>query len=314
MTEPTPSPFRRSAPARRPAARIAAPAAALAAALGAALTTAAAGPALAQSTTRELSAAWRVSAEAGPPRAQAEGQRSSLALLEGWRTPDGGRMAGLTITLAPGWKTYWRVPGDAGIPPDFDWSGSENLERVEVRWPRPVAFDLFGMTTLGYKHAVTLPLAVTPRDPSRPVMLRLRFAYGVCSDICMPEMADLALLVPPTAAGPRARIEAALRDLPQTAAQAGARLTGCRIEGEGEARRLVAAVALPRPPAGPVHAIVEAPEPLWFEPGMAEPAPGGLAVSARLDPASGPGWLDRGAVRVTLLGADGAVVLQGCDR
>ncbi|MDF2232281.1 protein-disulfide reductase DsbD family protein [Albimonas sp. CAU 1670] len=283
-----------------------------AALLAAAALFAAPGAAEAGGPARSLSVAWSARAEAGPPTPEARAQRSALELLPGWTTEGGARIAGLTIRLDPGWKTYWRVPGDAGIPPDFDWSGSENVASVAVLWPRPVAFDLFGMTTLGYKHEVTLPLQATPVDPARPMVLRLSLAYGVCADICMPEMAEVALHLAPGEEGGRAPIERALATLPEAAAVSGASLADCRLQGEGDDRRLEASLRLPSPPRGPLHAIVEAPAPMWFEPGELSPDGSALRLSARLDPASGAAWLDRSALRVTVLGADRAVTFEGC--
>ena len=71
-------------------------------------------------------------------------------IIPGSRQDDGSRLAGLRLTLARGWKTYWRSPGEAGVPPSFDWSRSENVAGVEVLWPRPKFFDSFGLTTIGY--------------------------------------------------------------------------------------------------------------------------------------------------------------------
>jgi DsbC/DsbD-like thiol-disulfide interchange protein len=135
---------------------------------------------------------------AGP--ALAGGPYASTALLTGWAEDEGARIAGLSIELAPGWKTYWRQPGDAGVPPRFDWSGSDNVAEVTVIWPRPHAFDSFGYRTIGYKDAVTLPLRVVAVDPSMPVTLRLSFDYGVCSDICVPARDELSLLIHASAA------------------------------------------------------------------------------------------------------------------
>ncbi|WP_339951353.1 protein-disulfide reductase DsbD domain-containing protein [uncultured Albimonas sp.] len=272
-------------------------------------------PAQAGGPSRSLAIAWSSQAASGPVTETARAQRSSLRLLPGWQTAGGGRIAGLTIEIDDGWKTYWRVPGDAGIPPEFDWSGSENVASVEVLWPRPVAFDLFGMTTLGYKREVTLPLKVTPVDPSRPATLRLSLAYGVCEDICMPEMAEVSLPLVPQAEGGRARIEQAMAALPESPQASGARLSDCVLTGEGEARRLEARLSLPAPPDGPLHTIVEAAGPMWFEPAELSPATGDLPMrlTARLDPASGEGWLDRGGLRVTVLGADRAVAFEGCE-
>jgi len=96
----------------------------------------------------------------------------SARMLPGERTGPGERLAGLRLSLKPGWKTYWRSPGEAGVPPDFDWSGSLNVKSVEVLWPRPRPFESFGLETLGYAERVVFPLRLEPgrlliamRDP-----------------------------------------------------------------------------------------------------------------------------------------------------
>ena len=61
-------------------------------------------------------------------------------ILQGWVLPDGNRMAAIRMTVEPGWKTYWRAPGDMGIPHSFDWSGSRNLSAVAVEWPATTVF------------------------------------------------------------------------------------------------------------------------------------------------------------------------------
>ncbi len=87
---------------------------------------------------------------------------AQVALLPGWRTNRGTHMAALQISLAPGWKTYWRAPGDAGIPPAFNWQGSQNLQSVELHWPTPKIFDLNGMLTLAYEGTVVIPIEISP--------------------------------------------------------------------------------------------------------------------------------------------------------
>src|SRR6056297_1939284 len=89
---------------------------------------------------------------AGPARAQGglPGEVVRAEILGGWVTESGTRIVGLRLSLAPGWRTYWSVPGDAGIPPQFDWSGSDNLVGVRVHWPAPTVFETYGMRTAGY--------------------------------------------------------------------------------------------------------------------------------------------------------------------
>ncbi|WP_245316307.1 protein-disulfide reductase DsbD domain-containing protein [Chelatococcus daeguensis] len=140
-----------------------------------------------------LSAALFVTAGlAGPavaepaPSANAKGERSSIALLSAGRMPDGAWRAGLSIALEPGFKTYWRDPGDSGVPPVFDWSGSRNVARVEVEWPAPRRFfDGVGWS-IGYKDDVVLPLRVVAQDAGAPVVLDLKLDYAVCEKLCIP--------------------------------------------------------------------------------------------------------------------------------
>ena len=97
--------------------------------------------------------------------------------------------SGVYITMQKGWKTYWRVPGDGGVPPSFDWSGSENVATTTVMMPLPHRFTDENGEGIGYKTEVVFPVDVKPQDPSRPVMLDLKIFYAVCNDICVPVQA-----------------------------------------------------------------------------------------------------------------------------
>lgn len=120
-----------------------------------------------------------------------------LALIAGaGRATDGNYLAGLSLTMSEGWHTYWRQPGDSGIAPQFDWSGSRNLRHVEILWPVPQRFDAPDDVTYGYATHVVWPLRVVPVDPSQPVELSLMIYYGVCSDICVPVETKLELKLP----------------------------------------------------------------------------------------------------------------------
>lgn len=100
-------------------------------------------------------------------------------------------VAGVHLKLDEGWKTYWRYPGDAGLPPNFDWSKSKNLKQAHVLWPAPVRFRDSAGTSYGYKKEVVFPVMVEPIDRTKPVELRLKLDYAVCADICIPAEADL---------------------------------------------------------------------------------------------------------------------------
>ena len=88
----------------------------------------------------------------------------AVSIVNGWQMADGSHVAALKFVLADGWKTYWRAPGEAGIPPQFDWRGSRNLARAEIEWPTPKQTMTNGMRTIGYEHVLVLPLRLTPAD------------------------------------------------------------------------------------------------------------------------------------------------------
>ncbi len=98
--------------------------------------------------------------------------------------------AGLEIALSPGAITYWRDPGEAGIPPTFDFSGSQNLARAEVDFPAPQRIpEPDGSVAFGYREGVILPIRATAADPSKPVRLVAKVDYAVCEKICLPAKA-----------------------------------------------------------------------------------------------------------------------------
>lgn len=102
--------------------------------------------------------------------------------------------AGIELRLAPGWKTYWRYPGDSGVPPVLSWSGSENVLKVEMEWPAPKRFaDGAGGFSIGYKGTVLFPLKVELKEPGKPARLVVSFDFAVCEALCMPAKADVAV-------------------------------------------------------------------------------------------------------------------------
>lgn len=118
---------------------------------------------------------------------------SSLRLLAGSRTAS-VLMGGVEIQLEPGWKTYWRVPGDSGVPPRFDFSKSVNVESVTPLFPAPKKFDDgAGGIAYGYAKNVIFPLRIVPKNPNEPVQLRAAISYAVCEKLCLPVEAEAEL-------------------------------------------------------------------------------------------------------------------------
>ena len=103
--------------------------------------------------------------------------------------------AGVELRLAPGWKTYWRYPGDSGVPPRFEFDQSENVKSVAVLWPAPLRFSDGDGTTIGYKNNVVFPLRIEAKDRGKPVTLRLKLEYAVCEKICIPVDAKAELSI-----------------------------------------------------------------------------------------------------------------------
>ncbi|MBS8226795.1 protein-disulfide reductase DsbD domain-containing protein [Vannielia litorea] len=233
-------------------------------------------------------------------------------VLPGWTTKRGTRMAALRLTLAPGWKTYWRAPGDTGIPPSFDWSGSRNLARVTLHWPSPRVFDEGGVRTIGYKRELVLPIEITPADPSKPVDLAANVDLGVCEHICVP--ASLSFRAP--LSGPGAHdpaIQAALKARPLTAREAGVSGVTCQVDPISDGVRVTARIPSDRI-GGRRVAVIEPGNPrVWASDTETRSEGGSLMASAELVPPAGQAMaLSRKALRVTLLGRGRAIDIQGC--
>ena len=155
---------------------------------------------------------------------------------------------GLQFQMKPGWKIYWRSPGDAGFPPRLNWAGSSNIAKVKIYWPIPVRFSVLGLETLGYKNEVVLPLEVEIFESGKPISARAQVSYLTCEKICVPYQAKLTLDLP---AGPETNsLEAAIIDqfsarVPRQAKRAAILIMSSEIDGApgNQQLRVVASVA-----------------------------------------------------------------------
>lgn len=247
-----------------------------------------------------------------PARAADQDDVLAAGFLTGWQTDSGAHMAAIDLTLAPGWKTYWRSPGDAGIPPLFDWSGSQNLAEVRFHWPSPSVFHTNGMQTIGYHDRLVLPVEVVAKDASRPVTLAATIELGVCRDVCMPASVALrAVLAPPGAPDPA--IRAALNSRPDTPREAGVTSVSCRIDPIADGLRLTAEIAMPRHGKGETVAFETADPAVWVAEAVTDRQGGTLVAMTDLVPPGGaPFALDRGQVTVTVISDAGSVEIAGC--
>ena len=114
---------------------------------------------------------------------------------------------GLELKLKDKWKTYWRSPGDAGLPPSLDWAESKNLKAASLAYPAPHRFTLLKSQTFGYKDQVVFPIAAAVADAGKPLDLKAKLDVLVCAEICVPQSLDLSLTVPEGEALPGAEAQ-----------------------------------------------------------------------------------------------------------
>ncbi|MEM1075709.1 MAG: protein-disulfide reductase DsbD domain-containing protein [Pseudomonadota bacterium] len=238
----------------------------------------------------------------------------SAEVLPGWLRSDGSRMAALRLSLAPGWKTYWRAPGDAGIPPRFDWRKSRNLKGVAIHWPAPAVFDQNGMRSVGYENTFVIPLRIAPASGGESIRLRGSMELGICSDICVPHALSFDATLDGQNTTPTPAIAAALASQPYSAAEAGVTSAACAISPTPDGLQIEARVEMPS--AGGKEYVV-------IEPGLGEiwvseadtRRYGGevVATSDMVNVNGGPIALDRSAIRITVLGSKYAVDIRGCS-
>ena len=238
--------------------------------------------------------------------------RSAIRLMAGARaTVDAPVRAGIEIRLKPGWHTYWRYPGDAGVPPRFDFQGSQNVKSVDVRFPAPKRLPEGGMTAIGYDGDVILPLTIVAQDAGRPVLLRLKLDYAVCEKLCVPAdgKAELTLGIgPSTMEAPLTAAEARVpkkRSLDERGA-----LSIRSVKRDAGSPRPRAIVEVAAPPGTAIDLLAEGPTPEWALPLPAPVAgaPAGLQRFAFDLDGAPPGEKYRGAmITLTAVAGDDAI-------
>ena len=247
---------------------------------------------------------------AGP--ATAQNNMAQINLLPGWRTADGTHMAAIQISLAEGWKTYWRAPGEGGIPPSFDWGASENISNVHVHWPRPEVFSSNGLKSIGYSYEVILPVEITPTVPDQAINANLDLHIGICRDICVPVSAQLSADFGTTQTDPVSAIQWAVDLRPDTQIEAGVHNVTCKTEEIRDGIRLSATMDAPELVSENI--VVELSDSdVWVS--EAQSARNGrnlTTVVEMVPPNAQPFALDPNQVRITLIGENRAVEILGC--
>jgi DsbC/DsbD-like thiol-disulfide interchange protein len=199
---------------------------------------------------------------------------ASARLITGASATAAPLRAGIELRLDPGWKTYWRYPGDSGVPPTLDFAGSVNVASATALWPAPQRFaDGAGGHSIGYHGDIVLPVRVVPKDASKPSSLHAKVAYAICGTLCVPAEAtlDLALTTKagaedPALAAAEARVP---RRVPLGIGSDLAIRSLHREPGKTPERVVVEVVA---PQGEPVDLFAEGPTPDWALP-LPEEAP-----------------------------------------
>ena len=237
---------------------------------------------------------------------------AQLTVINGWQTKNGSYMAGLRIDLADGWKTYWRAPGDAGIPPLIDWTQADNIASTAFHWPVPLVFDQGGARSIGYDQTVTVPVEIFAQDPDQPIRLTGTIEIGVCDEICVPVSLDFdAPLTPAKRRNPE--IMAALVNRPDTAAEAGIGAVTCAISPLSDGLQITTSIDMPSG-ARINAAVIETADPrIWVSQPDLAVVQGKLTATSDLIHVDGGGFaVDRAGVRITVFTDKTAIDIQGC--
>lgn len=235
-------------------------------------------------------------------------------IIQGGVDAQGHPLAAIALYLAPDWKTYWRAPGEGGLPPEFDWAGSQNLSSAAFYWPRPDVFESAGFVNFGYHGQLVLPFAITRAQADQPAQLALRLSLGLCKDICIP--AEILLRAQISGAQPpHPAIVAAMAALPQTAQSAGLGAVRCQIAPIGDGLRLTAQIMVPPRDGGAYHsvAIEHRAADIWISSPTTQRQGDTLITEVDLvPPQAQPFALEGDDLRLTVLADTAAIDVQGC--
>ncbi len=263
-------------------------------------------------TTTALAAPLLCAALAGNAYAGPFDNVAQIDVLPGWQTQNGTHMAGVRITLQPGWKTYWRTPGDAGIPPQFSWAGSENIATAQYHWPTPEVMDQNNMQAIGYHDSLVLPIELSPTQAGQPITMSGEVLIGVCEDICIPVTLPFSAELPIDGRRDGA-ITASLLNQPLSASDAGVSDAICAIEPSGQGLQVTATVTMPTSGQNETVVIETGNPQVWVS--QSDVIRQGDQLQATVDMihvSSSSFALDRSDVRITVLGGDYAVDVRGC--
>ena len=172
----------------------------------------------------------------------------SVRLISTGPLADGRYDTGIEFVLDPGWHTYWEHAGEAGIPPQADWTESGNLGDARLQFPYPERYDDGFSVSNVYRNGIVLPLAVRPERPEHPVQLVVNLTFGNCKEICGPASARRAMTLDPTDAEDRTSYRAIARaraDVPMPAQATDPLVSRLFLRKDGKKEKLDLSLAIP---------------------------------------------------------------------
>ena len=237
------------------------------------------------------------------------GLKASARLIAAGVDADGRLAAGIEIVMPPGWHTYWRTPGDAGIAPTFDFSASRNVADVTIDFPIPTRLDDGFSVTNVYYDRVVFPVSAVVVDPAKPVALAVAIELGVCAEICVPDSLTAEIAISPGESDPAAAtMLASARALVPADAEAGVFAVAGVTRDGGTDKRPVFRFATLVPDAASADILVEGPDD-WsaYLPVRAAGTDGEVVWTVKFSRLGAKVPTDGATFRVTLISAGRAI-------
>ena len=238
----------------------------------------------------------------------------SVDILQGWQLAEGRRVAAIKLSLEDGWKTYWRAPGDSGIPPVFHWKDARNIGQMQIVWPQPKVFFDSGVRSIGYKKQLVIPLYIAPKRDGKPIHLKGSMDIGICSDICAPYTLKFDEKLEDVGSIPTPEIASALASVPFSASEAGVKSVTCRLTPTDDGMQIEMRVIVPSA-GGREETVIEAgQDTIWIsEPVTTRSGDQLLAVSQIFHSAGHAFSVNRSDLRITIIGSNHAIDIHGCS-
>ena len=257
-----------------------------------------------------------LTAASGSARAQAVAGVSDWSVIDHarMRLIDAGiaprdpaaRLVGLQIDLDPGYLTYWRSPGEAGVPPTARFAGSKGLQTATLLFPAPGRYSEDGTEAIGYKDGVVFPILVRSAEAGTPVELKLALDFAICERLCLPARAKATLALGGDGAGPEAElVRDALARVPAPARLGGAGALAITAV-DGLAGDATLAVRVRTTGTDEPTMFAEAPDPWFVQAGEGLWSSDG-SLRYTLKVAAKPPERAALPLRLTLVGADAAI-------